>query len=226
MRLPTIPAAVRAAVLAVPAAVLAACLFALGAEADGDRPGDFDYYVLALSWNASWCAREGDARQAEQCDPRHDHGFTLHGLWPQREAGWPQYCRSAKPDPSRRQSAAMADIMGSGGLAWHQWKKHGRCADLSGADYYALSRRAYERIVRPEVFRALPRDVSLPPKVVEAAFLEANPALQPDGVTVSCRQGMLHEVRICLARDLTPRLCSPEAARDCGSATTLLPRMR
>ncbi|MEL7275780.1 MAG: ribonuclease T, partial [Pseudomonadota bacterium] len=91
--------------------------------ARSDSAGEFDYYVLALSWSPSWCAAEGDARGADQCDPRHDHGFILHGLWPQYESGYPEYCRSSLRDPSRRQTGAMEDIMGSGGLAWHQWKK-------------------------------------------------------------------------------------------------------
>ena len=40
---------------------------------------------------------------------------------------------TAERDPSRRESQQMADIMGSGGLAWHQWQKHGRCSGLSAA---------------------------------------------------------------------------------------------
>ena len=87
----------------------------------------FDYYVLALTWTPSWCAAEGEARDG-QCDPGRDLGFTLHGLWPQFEQGWPEDCPSEEADPSRRETAAMADVMGSGSLAWYQWKKHGRRA--------------------------------------------------------------------------------------------------
>ncbi len=100
---------------------------------------DFDYYLLALSWSPSWCATADDDA-AEQCAPGRDLGFVLHGLWPQHEVGWPEYCDAAARDPSRRQTAAMADVMGSGGLAWAQWKKHGRCTGLSAEDYFALSR--------------------------------------------------------------------------------------
>lgn len=205
-----------------------AALLALSgaASAEGERPGDFDYYVMALSWNASWCEREGDARGADQCDPKHDHGFTLHGLWPQSEQGWPSYCRTSKRDPSRRQSGEMADIMGSGGLAWYQWKKHGRCSGLSGTDYYRLSRLAYDSVTRPPILRQLPRDMDLPPKVIEDAFLEVNPDLDPDGVTVACRGGYIAEVRICLTRDLAPRRCSSEMRRDCSARTAEIPKMR
>ncbi|MGF1659608.1 MAG: ribonuclease T [Rubrimonas sp.] len=191
-----------------------------------DAPGDFDYYVLSLSWNASWCAAEGDARDAPQCDPREEFGFVLHGLWPQHERGWPEWCRSAHPDPARRETAAMADVMGSGGLAWHQWKKHGRCSGLSPRAYFALSRRAFDSVARPPALRALTRPVEIAPEVIEAAFLEANPGMTPDGVTVTCAEGLFREVRICLTRDLAPRPCAPDAARDCPARMIDLPPMR
>ncbi|MFV0473677.1 MAG: ribonuclease T2 family protein [Pikeienuella sp.] len=191
-----------------------------------DRAGDFDYYVAALSWNASWCEREGDARDAGQCDPRHDYGFTLHGLWPQHERGWPEFCRTRERDPSRRETEAMIPIMGSSGLAAYQWRKHGRCTGLSAADYLELSRRAWEAVARPAIFRRLPRDMEVAPNVVEDAFLEANPDMEPDGVTIACRDGALAEVRICFTKDLQPRACAPDARRDCSDRATRLPKMR
>ena len=132
---------------------------------------EFTHYVLALSWNATWCALEGDARNADQCDTRHDHGFTLHGLWPQGERGWPEYCRTDARDPSRRQTAEMKDIMASPGLAWHQWKKHGRCSGLTATEYFQLSRDAYAMIKRPAVLRKLDKRVKLPPGVVETIMV-------------------------------------------------------
>ena len=56
-------------------------------RADGEKAGEFDYYVLALSWTPTWCALEGDARGSEQCDASKDFGWTLHGLWPQFHQG-------------------------------------------------------------------------------------------------------------------------------------------
>ena len=196
-------------------ALLCAATLATAARAEGEQAGGFDYFVMALSWSPSWCALEGDARDAEQCDPRHDHGFTLHGLWPQYENGWPSFCRTTARDPSRAQSAAMADIMGSGGLAWYQWKKHGRCSGLSAQDYFALSRRAYGSIVMPEVFDRLDKDIRLPASVVEDAFIEANPTLPRDAITITCRAGMIEEARICLTDELQPRPCAADTRRDC-----------
>lgn len=192
-----------------------------------NRAGAFDYYVLALSWSPTWCALEGDAEGAGQCDPERNFGWVLHGLWPQFEAGYPEYCPTSAPDPSRRESEAMADVMGSGGLAWYQWKKHGRCTGLTGTDYYRLSRLAFQQIARPGVLDAIAQPVRLPPSVVEDAFLEANPTLAGGAITVTCAEGRIDEVRICLTRDrLAPRACGPDVARDCRLGAALLDPVR
>lgn len=188
-------------------------LTALPALAEGEKAGEFDYYVLSLSWSPNWCQLEGNARQSEQCE--EDHGWILHGLWPQFHRGYPSYCRTIERAPSRGMTADMADIMGTSGLAWHQWKKHGTCTGLSATDYYALSREAYGRITRPAVFRKLDQSVKLPVRVVEQAFLKDNPQIEPDGLTVTCRDGHIQEARICLSRDLAPVPCGQDVVRDC-----------
>ncbi len=196
------------------------------AWADGEKAGEFDYYVLALSWSPNWCALEGNARNSDQCDPRHDHGWIMHGLWPQFERGWPSYCNSASRAPSRSETKAMEDIMGSGGLAWHQWKKHGRCSGLSSQDYFALSREAYEKITRPAVFRKLTKEITLPASVVEEAFLQDNPELEADGLTITCKQGHIQEARICLTKTLEPRACGADVIRDCDMSNAYFAPIR
>ena len=180
-----------------------------------DIAGEFDYYVMALSWSPNWCEREGDDRDSPQCDPSRDFGWVLHGLWPQYERGWPQDCFSPYPPPSRAMTRDMADIMGTSGLAWYQWNKHGACSGLSPAEYYALARTAYDSVIRPEVFRRLPDPVRLPASLIEEAFIADNPAIAPDGITVTCRDGYIQEARICLTRDLEFRECGADVVRDC-----------
>lgn len=191
-----------------------------------DVAGRFDYYVLSLSWSPSWCRETGDARDADQCDIGRKVDFVVHGLWPQYERGWPQDCRTEERDPSRRESQRMADLMGSGGLAWYQWQKHGRCTGLSAAGYYDQIRAAADAIAIPEVFDDLGRNIRLPPKVVEDAFIEANPGLTRDGITVTCRAEALQEVRICLTRDLDLRDCAADVRRDCARPNILMERVR
>ncbi|WP_299361712.1 ribonuclease T2 [uncultured Paracoccus sp.] len=202
----------------IPIAAVLALTATAPAAADTDVPGRFDYYVLAISWSPTWCAMEGNARQAPQCDPDRRTGFVVHGLWPQYERGWPDHCDSAVRDPSRRESRAMADIMGSAGLAWYQWQKHGRCSGLSAAGYYQAIRDAAATVTIPPLFGMLPRDVTLPAAVIEEAFIETNPDLAADGITVTCDGRRLDEVRICLTRNLQPRDCAPDIRRDCRGA--------
>ena len=194
--------------------VFALLMFANTARAQ-DRAGEFDYYVLSLSWSANWCALEGDNRGSPQCDDDTDHGWILHGLWPQYERGYPANCNSIFRNPSRAMTNDMADIMGTSGLAWHQWNKHGVCSGLKAIDYYALSRDAYSRVIRPDVFRKLSNTVTLPASLIEDAFVRDNPDLPRDGITVTCKQGYIQEARICLTRDLEFRNCGRDVIRDC-----------
>ncbi|MEL6197170.1 MAG: ribonuclease T2 [Pseudomonadota bacterium] len=202
--------------------LLTLALFA-AAPAPADEAGRFDYYVLALSWQPSWCAREGDERDAPTCEAGSAAGFTLHGLWPQHHNGWPEYCRNSQRDPSRRETAEMADIMGSPGLAWHQWKKHGRCSGLSSEAYFATARRAYDDTIRPSLLREIGRTVKIDPAVIENAFLDVNPRMTPASVVVTCARAYIAEVRICLSKDLVPRPCTGPAARACKRSSTLPP---
>lgn len=196
--------------------ILLMFLVAATAAAQSGKPGQFDYYVLSLSWSPNWCATTGDAQGSDQCDARHDHGWILHGLWPQYHRGYPSNCQTAEAPPSRAMTAAMADIMGTSGLAWHQWRKHGTCSGLSAAGYFTLSRRAYESVTRPEVFRRLDKTVTLPAALIEEAFIKANPGLRPEMITVTCKDSHIQEARLCLSRDLEPVPCGRDAAQDCG----------
>ena len=186
------------------------------ARADGDKAGEFDYYLLALSWSPAWCALTGDDRHDPQCDAGRGLTFTVHGLWPQYETGYPSDCFTTSTDPSRTDTAAMTDIMGGAGLAFYEWQKHGRCSGLSARDYFATLRRARDSITIPPVFAKIDHDLTIDASVIQDAFLEKNRQLGADGVTVTCKQGKIQEVRICLTRDLAPRTCAPDVARDCA----------
>lgn len=196
------------------------------AQAEGEIAGEFDYYVLALSWSPNWCSLEGDARRSPQCDASEDHGWIMHGLWPQFHRGFPSNCRTPERPPSRGLTAEMADIMGTSGLAWYQWKKHGSCTGLSAPAYYETARAAYDGVVRPPVFRKVKNDIRLPASVIEEAFLKSNPDMEADGVTVTCKSGYIQEVRICLSKDLDPVPCGRDVIKDCTLDNALFTPIR
>jgi ribonuclease T2 len=206
--------------------VLAAFCWTGSARAEGERAGDFDYYVLSLSWSSAWCALEGDAREDPQCDRGRGLTFVLHGLWPQFDEGWPSFCRTVERDPTRAETAGMADIMGGAGLAFYQWKKHGRCSGLSAAAYYQTARKAYQRVAIPEVLSRVNRSLQVPAEVIEKAFLEANPGLTRDQITITCKGGLIQEARICLTPDLAFRRCGPDVIRDCRLKDAVLEAVR
>lgn len=206
--------------------VLIWIIAAMPAWAEGEKPGEFDYYVLSLSWSPNWCALQGDRQGSEQCEERYDYGWVMHGLWPQYQRGFPSFCQSGQRPPSRALTMGMADIMGTAGLAWYQWKKHGVCTGLSASDYYALSRLAYEKVVRPPVFRKLERTVKLPAAVVEQAFLKANPDWKADMLTITCKNGYIQEARLCLTKDLDPVSCGQDVIRDCRMTDALFTPVR
>lgn len=191
-----------------------------GATAQATRPEDlpFAYYVLSLSWSPSFCR---DNPGADQCG--QGRRFVLHGLWPNQEQGWDTDCATEFDRPSRAVLRRHAPISAGEGLLAYQWRKHGACSGLSPEVYFETMRRAYESIAQPPELTRLERDLTVDPEVIEAAFLDANPALGRDGVTVTCKSGGLAEVRICLTPELAPRDCGARTRRDCSAASIELP---
>ncbi len=205
-------------------AAAAICLSSLTSVRAEGTAGDFDYYVLSLSWSPNWCALEGSDRGSPQCDIGQEFGWVLHGLWPQYERGWPDYCSTSEPQPTERQTRLMATIMGSSGSAWHQWRKHGVCSGLSATDYFATAVTAYNKVTRPDVFLRLEQEITLPASVVEDAFVAENQGLRPDMITITCRAGAIQEARVCMTRDLEFRTCGQDVIRDCSlDDASLLP---
>lgn len=189
-------------------------------------PGEFDYYLLALSWSPAFCL---SSPGAAECNGPRRYGFIVHGLWPQNEQGWPENCavHDSVPDEVVR---GIEDLMPARGLVYHEWSAHGTCSGLEPAAFFALVRRAYSEI-------AIPAELSNPaeaseqsPTSISKAFLDANRRLAAQSVVVTCTgRGVprLREVHVCLGRDLTPRACSADVSRAaCRAAQVIIPPIR
>src|ERR1700758_2731048 len=87
-----------------------------------NQPGQFDFYVLSLSWSPSFCETAGG--RGPECGAR-PYSFVVHGLWPQYERGFPQSCQSPAPRLDRRIVADMLDLMPAPRLVYHEWDTHG-----------------------------------------------------------------------------------------------------
>jgi len=204
---------------------LSACLLAglLAHPARADQPGEFDFYVLSLSWSPTYCKQEGDNANPHQCDVSDPFRFVVHGLWPQYERGYPESCPGMPERIDRQIAVDMEDIMPSHGLVFHQWRKHGTCSGLDPEDYFSLTRQAFEKIAIPGAFTKLDRRGKAAPETVEKAFRLANPGLNEDAMAVTCVQGDLEEIRICLTRDLEFRSCPSVDRAGCRSASLSVP---
>ncbi len=205
------------AVVALAAGLVATATAALAQ----DRPGDFDFYVLSLSWSPSYC-ETAERPDPTQCDVG-GKGFVVHGLWPQYERGYPEYCADT-PRLPRSILASIADLM-SPGLAEYQWKKHGVCVGIRPERYFDLVRRAYQAMDIPDEYEPLRDDVQTSPAEVEQDFIAANPGLSERGIAVTCNRAGAVEVRICLTKRLDFRRCTEVDAGACRARTITLPGM-
>src|SRR5258706_14597241 len=130
------------------AAIIGSLLAASSPSAAQDRrqgePGQFDYYVLVLSWSPSFSADSAErdpSRTARnpQCGPR-PFSFVVHGLWPQYERGFPEYCQIPAPRLNRNIVSGMLDLMPAPALIFHEWDRHGVCSGLSaGREFQNLT---------------------------------------------------------------------------------------
>ena len=215
--------------------ILSAGLLALAVPAKAqDRrqntPGEFDFYVLSLSWSPSFCedAAErgrGGGRSQIQCGGR-PYSFVVHGLWPQYEKGFPEYCQRPAPRLNRNIVSSMLDLMPAPGLIYNEWDKHGTCSGLSERAYFETVRKARAAVKIPPEFLQLPEAKTIAPDEIEDAFVKANPGLPPTGIAVTCNRSRLSEVRICMSKDLQFRACDEIDRRACRRDQVTMPPMR
>ena len=195
-------------------------------HASAGAPGDFAYYLLSLSWSPAYCLSSPDAAE---CNGPRRYGFIVHGLWPQNEQGWPEHCdvHRAVPDEVVQ---GIADVMPARGLVYHEWSAHGTCSGLSPAAYFELLRRAFAGVTIPPDLLRPAQSIEQSPVAIAAAFLHANPRLPGQSLVVTCSgqdAPRLREIHICMARDLTPRACSADAARAaCNASEIIIPPIR
>jgi ribonuclease T2 len=177
------------------------------------EPGQFDYYVLSLSWSPEYCATPAGERDRLQCAGHRQYGFVTHGLWPQYERGWPQFCAEIPLDAALVDS--MLPLMPSPRLVRHEWAKHGTCAGLSPARYFALVRRAFAAFQPPPRYVKPRAAVRLAPEAFKAELARANPSWPDRGFAIDCGGRFFRELRICLDKELRPRVCGRDVRDGC-----------
>jgi ribonuclease T2 len=223
----------RLALASRPLISVLAYLVGIGTAGAQDRrqnaPGEFDFYVLSLSWSPSFCeaaSERGDGRRAQaQCGGR-PYSFVVHGLWPQYERGFPEYCQRPAPRLNRNVMTSMLDLMPAPGLIYNEWDKHGTCSGLSARAYFENVRKARAAVKIPEEFLQLSEPKTIAPDGIEEAFIKANPGLSSSAISVTCDSRRLSEVRICMSKDMQFRACEETDRRACRRDQVVMPPIR
>lgn len=158
--------------------------------------GTFSHYKLAVSRSKEWCYAKD--RNDDQCTLE----YSVHGLWPQCDRGYPRDC--ALPDRSLA-DAIDADevrrITPSAYLIKHEWQKHGTCSGLKRSKYFDLAGRLFDKAKAPPL---KPGEYTYEGLI--KALTGANPALSAASIELACDEDQkgprasvktLDEIRYC-----------------------------
>jgi len=204
------------------------------AEAESCAPsrgttGQFDYYLLSLSWSPAFCATPAGAKHPDQCGTAAPaRGFVVHGLWPQYLPGsaaaqgsaalWPQCCGGAEPFRPEAVPPQLDGLMIGPDLRRHEWTKHGVCATPRTRDYFAAIVQAVQTVGTAADLRPTA------PVKIRVSDLKRHFPVPPQSVFPTCKGKSLSEIRVCLDRSLNPIDCPASASRsDNCPGTIVLP---
>ncbi len=216
----------------MPAAFVLLLLSSLAATAPRQRedtPSQCDFYVLSLSWSPSFCAAAAERGRGRAANPQcgvRPYSFVVHGLWPQYEKGFPEYCQLPAPRLDHRIVDSMLDLMPAPHLIFNEWDRHGTCSGQTARAYFETVRKARAAVKIPAEYTDVQKPLSVTPRDVEHAFINANAGLSPSGIAIGCSRKRLTEVRLCLSKDLQFRDCPEVVRRDCRRDQLVMPPTR
>ncbi|EQC28669.1 hypothetical protein SDRG_13546 [Saprolegnia diclina VS20] len=181
----------------------------------------FDYYVFAHSWQASFCYKE-PYPGCKAPNPYWKTHFTVHGLWPELNEGpHPGYCSKEPLDMQRVRKAIGQDTLekfwpnvkvainttGYDSFWNHEWTRHGTC---SGLDQVTFFQSAIERMKTQGTPDFISQSVG---KVVATSAIR-DAYGGPKKVVLQCKNQRLSQVYTCLGKDKDNK---PTDATECSS---------
>ncbi len=189
------------------------------AESAADSTAAFSYYLLSLSWSPQYCANAGNPGEL-QC--QRPYAFVAHGLWPQRERGYPKDCGKGK-FLEDAMIERILPFMPSKRLIIHEWQIHGVCTGLTAEAYFDTLTRAYRRTKVPSQYQKITRYLGTTVTEIKANFRLSNPSLKENMLALECKGQYLQEVRVCMDLALEPRVCGSDVRDHCGAQVVLRP---
>jgi ribonuclease T2 len=187
------------------------------------QAGEFDYYLLSLSWAPTYCLTHSD--DGAECSGK-GYGFVLHGLWPQYDSGgYPARCETDF-ELSAQAAAKGRTVYPSERLMTHEWQEHGTCSGVSALDYFSIADRATAVVKIPAELEAPKTDATLTAAQILGLFQRANPGLPENSMAVACSRAQMSEIRVCLNKDLSVRSCGRSVRTSCPTVPLGIPASR
>ena len=173
-------------------------------------PGQFDFYLLNLSWSPEFCHNvevlpmsERAARRERRAEDAATEcatppGFVLHGMWPQNFNGtWPANCSTeagpASYTPYLKDTPSLT-------LLQHEWPKHGTCSGLAPDTFFLAADHAFEAVKTPQLLQSVTQTLQLKPDDILSAFYQENPSLPQGSLALSCGRNYLTAIEVCLSK--------------------------
>ena len=208
--------------------------------------GDYDFFMLSQQWLPSFCMgleagydSTVTHKAGARCQAHSPNRLTVHGLWPNYHAGFPQCCGQAEPmDPGLARAwpeilrqnlhAAQPDPTTSGfepalcEIYNHEWQKHGTCltaAPKEGSPAPSPEQRDVDVRAYFETGVAMAHKLADANQAMDAwagssQTRTAIEALYPKAIQVLCDKHhpeRLLEVHTCWSRDQNMVDCTPTA---------------
>lgn len=181
-------------------------------------PDRYDSWVLALSWQPTFCEPRADQARFPECRDLEAGRLqvahlTLHGLWPNnfRQCGINYADCSREPLALQRETHEqlarwMPSLNYNSRLASHEWRKHGTCQTRWDDDeYFLAATRALQMINAAPIGQLIidntGRELSLA-QLQQAIRDTSASAAAAGSIALLCdRQNQLSELRISLPQD-------------------------
>lgn len=206
----------------------------------GESGSYIDHYVLALSWQPTFCefnANKPECRELDRTDFAATH-LAIHGLWPDtpqstrlRYCGVAEkverldrrnrWCELPEPEVSDKTRAELERAMPGvrSCLDRHEWIEHGTCARVSAEDYFAITLRLAAAVRASRLGDLLAANVSrtLPRRTLIEAFEAEYGPRAGRSLTLLCKrlgeESLLIEIRITLEPSAMDGELGPEDLR-------------
>ena len=177
--------------------------------------GEFDSYVLAVSWQPGFCEHVKYQGTKPECDRLADRRLvvthlTLHGLWPNRQSCGTRYgacpgpALDLRPDTLAVVRPWMPNFQYEQAFGRHEWNKHGTCTPMDDDTYFrravaavkTLDASAPGRYIATHAGGSISRKAFYERVVVDTGRAEA-----VNAITLLCTNKQLFEVRVKLPVD-------------------------